>query len=116
MTPGREYCARQKGGHAAVTLGAMSAGRGVANAVGDVKGRGGDTPLDAWLLLMRVTRQEQRVVHLVERGLTNPEIAALLGVSPNTVRNQMASVFTKLRVSRRAELVYILGRVRGGDV
>jgi LuxR family maltose regulon positive regulatory protein len=60
---------------------------------------------------MGVTRQEQRVVHLVERGLTNAEIAHLLGVSRHTIRNQLASVFTKLEVSRRAELVYVLGRV-----
>ena len=65
---------------------------------------------------MGVTRQEQRVVHLVERGLTNPEIAGMLGVSMHTIRNQLASVFGKLQVSRRAELVYLLGRVWGGDV
>ena len=73
--------------------------------------RSSDSPLDSWLTLMGVTRQEQRVVHLVERGLTNAEIAHLLGVSRHTIRNQLASVFTKLEVSRRAELVYVLGRV-----
>ena len=76
----------------------------------------GDSRLDAWLALMGVTRQEQRVVLLVERGLTNPEIAELLGVSRHTIRNQVASVFGKLHVSRRAELVYLLGRVLGGEV
>ncbi len=105
----------------------MSAARGVAKAVDDSDERrtganrasaerGGDSPLDAWLALMGVTPREQRVVHLVERGLTNPEIAGLLGVSKNTIRNQLASVFGKLQVSRRAELVYVLGRVWGGDV
>ncbi len=73
--------------------------------------RTSDSPLDSWLALMGVTRQEQRVVHLVERGLTNAEIAHVLGVSRHTVRNQLASVFTKLEVSRRAELVYVLGRM-----
>jgi DNA-binding NarL/FixJ family response regulator len=76
----------------------------------------GDSRLDSWLVLMGVTPQEQRVVLLVERGLTNPEIAELLGVSRHTIRNQVASVFNKLQVSRRAELVYLLGRVLGGDV
>jgi DNA-binding NarL/FixJ family response regulator len=75
-----------------------------------------DSRLDSWLALMRVTPQEQRVVLLVERGLTNPEIAELLGVSRHTIRNQVASVFSKLQVSRRAELVYLLGRVLGGEV
>jgi DNA-binding NarL/FixJ family response regulator len=73
--------------------------------------RRGDSSLESWLELMGVTRQEQRVVHLVERGLTNSEIAEVLGVSRHTIRNQLASVFTKLEVSRRAELVYVLGRV-----
>jgi DNA-binding CsgD family transcriptional regulator len=71
---------------------------------------------DSWLARMGVTAQEQRVVRLVERGLTNPEIAEMLGVSRHTVRNQLASVFVKLQVSRRAELVYILGRVPDRDV
>jgi DNA-binding NarL/FixJ family response regulator len=79
-------------------------------------GGGGDSRLDSWLARMGVTRQEQRVVHLVERGLTNPEIAALLGVSRHTIRNQVASVFSKLQVSRRAELVYVLACVLGGGV
>jgi DNA-binding NarL/FixJ family response regulator len=76
----------------------------------------GDSRLGSWLALMAVTPQEQRVVLLVERGLTNPEIAELLGVSRHTIRNQLASVFSKLQVSRRAELVYLLGRVLVGDV
>jgi len=76
----------------------------------------GGSPLDSWLALKGVTRQEQRVVHLVERGLTNREIADVLGVSRHTIRNQLASVFTKLQVSRRAELVYFLGHVPVGDV
>jgi DNA-binding NarL/FixJ family response regulator len=64
---------------------------------------------------MELSRGEQRVVELVERGLTNPEIAAILRVSRFTVRNQLASVFRKLQVSRRTELVYLLGRDRMHD-
>ncbi len=64
---------------------------------------------------MGLSRGEQRVVDLVERGLTNPEIAAVLRVSRHTVRNQLASVFRKLQVSRRTELVYMLGRERMND-
>lgn len=69
-----------------------------------------------WLGRMGVTRQEQKVVGLLERGLTNPEIANVLGVSMHTVRNQLASVFRKLQVSRRAELVYIVSRASAGDI
>jgi len=34
----------------------------------------------------------------------------------DALKNQLASVFNKLHVSRRAELVYILGRVPAGDI
>jgi DNA-binding CsgD family transcriptional regulator len=51
--------------------------------------------------------KERQVTALVVRGLANREIAALLRVSPNTVRNQLAAVFRKLDVSTRAELVFV---------
>lgn len=48
--------------------------------------------------------REREVAGLVRRGLTNAEIASLVGVSMNTVRNQLASIFRRLGVSTRAEL------------
>jgi DNA-binding CsgD family transcriptional regulator len=57
---------------------------------------------------MGLTRAECQIVALVERGLTNDAIGLLLGRSPNTVRNQLASVFHKVHVSNRAELVFAL--------
>jgi len=51
---------------------------------------------------------EARVVALLERGLTNREISALLGISFNTVRNQIASAFRRAGASTRSELVYLL--------
>jgi DNA-binding CsgD family transcriptional regulator len=51
---------------------------------------------------------EARVGALVERGLTNGEIARVLGRSSHTVRNQLAVVFRKLHVSTRAELAFVL--------
>jgi DNA-binding CsgD family transcriptional regulator len=58
---------------------------------------------DAWSL----TRAESRTMELVVRGLTNVEVAGLLGVSPNTVRNTLAQVFKKVGVSRRTELAFV---------
>lgn len=49
---------------------------------------------------------ELRVASLVVRGLTNREVAQLLGISAITVRNQLAAVFRKTNVSTRAELAY----------
>jgi DNA-binding CsgD family transcriptional regulator len=51
---------------------------------------------------------ERRVAALLERGLTNREIAELVGVSANTVRNRVASAFRKIGAGRRAEFVYLM--------
>jgi DNA-binding CsgD family transcriptional regulator len=52
----------------------------------------------------RLTERELTVARLVARGFHNRDIAALLGTSPNTVRNQLAVIFRKLRIRGRAEL------------
>jgi DNA-binding CsgD family transcriptional regulator len=48
--------------------------------------------------------REREVAQLVVQGLRNREIAALLGSSPFTVRNQLARVFDALGVESRTEL------------
>jgi DNA-binding CsgD family transcriptional regulator len=55
-----------------------------------------------------ISNAEHRVLALMERGLTNAEIGQVLGRSPNTVRNTLASAFRKLDVTRRSEAVYQL--------
>jgi two-component system, NarL family, response regulator len=52
-----------------------------------------------------LTPRELEVLRLLVRGLTNREIAAVLGNSENTVRNHTVSIFAKLYVSDRAEAV-----------
>jgi len=48
---------------------------------------------------------EQAVVRAVLDGRSNAEIARARGTSPNTVANQLRSIYSKLRVSGRIELV-----------
>jgi LuxR family maltose regulon positive regulatory protein len=55
------------------------------------------------LLLEPLTEAEQRVLSLLARGRTNPEIAADLVVSINTVKTQVQSIFRKLNVKSRWE-------------
>ena len=57
--------------------------------------------------LSPLTDRELAVLRLMADRLTNPEIAARLGVSPHTVRNQIAAIFRKLNVSRRQEAVSV---------
>jgi len=52
-----------------------------------------------------LTPRELEVLKLLVAGLTNREIAAVLGNSENTVRNHTISIFAKLYVSDRAEAV-----------
>jgi DNA-binding CsgD family transcriptional regulator len=52
-----------------------------------------------------LTTREQEVVRAVARGLSNPEIAAELCLSPHTVRDHLKAVFGKVGVASRGELV-----------
>jgi two-component system NarL family response regulator len=52
-----------------------------------------------------LTPRELEVLNLLVAGLTNREIASVLGNSENTVRNHTISIFAKLYVSDRAEAV-----------
>lgn len=51
-----------------------------------------------------LTKREEEVVRLVERGLTNKDIAKELHLSEHTVRNNLFRIFDKLGVSSRVEL------------
>jgi predicted ATPase/DNA-binding CsgD family transcriptional regulator len=51
-----------------------------------------------------LTPAERDVADLVARGLTNPEIAARLGVTAGTIKDHVSSVLRKLSVRTRAEL------------
>lgn len=55
----------------------------------------------------RLTPMEQRIVELVCRGLTNPQIARELFVEHSTVRWHLRNVFRKLGVRTRTELASI---------
>ncbi|HYP24794.1 MAG TPA: helix-turn-helix transcriptional regulator [Actinomycetota bacterium] len=57
-----------------------------------------------------LTAAELRVIALVTEGLTNPQIAARLFVSAQTVKTHMKNVFRKLGVSSRAELAALATR------
>ena len=51
----------------------------------------------------RATRRETEVLRLVAAGKTNPEVAAELGVSRNTVKRHLDNLFAKLDLSTRTE-------------
>lgn len=51
-----------------------------------------------------LTAREREVLHLLAQGLDNAAIAAVLTLSPKTVRNVVSGVFAKLGCSDRAEV------------
>ncbi|HEV3472963.1 MAG TPA: helix-turn-helix transcriptional regulator [Actinomycetota bacterium] len=62
-----------------------------------------------------LSRAERKVVALVQKRLTNPEIAARLYVSPRTVQTHLYNVFKKLGVKSRSELAAVASRVGASD-
>ena len=52
-----------------------------------------------------ITEREAQVLQLLAEGRSNKEIAARLGVSPNTVKTHVARLFEKLQVARRTEAI-----------
>ncbi len=59
----------------------------------------------AALASLGITLREQQVLDLLAAGRSNKEIAAKLGISPNTVKTQVASLYQKLEVQRRTQAV-----------
>jgi DNA-binding CsgD family transcriptional regulator len=55
--------------------------------------------------VVKLTPAEAEVVAYAARGLTNREIAATLGKSSGTVKNQLARVYEKLGVRSRLHLI-----------
>lgn len=52
-----------------------------------------------------ITEREVEILRLVQRGSSNHEIGAALGISPLTVKNHTQKIFRKLKVQNRAHAV-----------
>jgi DNA-binding NarL/FixJ family response regulator len=55
--------------------------------------------------LKRLTAREREILGLVCEGCTDAEMADILNLSQNTVRNHLASLFRKIGVNRRSAAV-----------
>ncbi len=65
-----------------------------------VKNRGVPTPAER---LSQLSPQERRVVALLAGGRTNKEIGDQLGLTEKTVKNYLATIFSKLNITRRTQ-------------
>jgi DNA-binding CsgD family transcriptional regulator len=61
--------------------------------------------------LSDLTMREHEVVMAVAHGLGNKQIAARLGISPRTVENHLRSIYDKLQINSRTQLVSLLYRI-----
>jgi DNA-binding CsgD family transcriptional regulator len=60
-----------------------------------------ERPVSGWASL---TDTERDIAALVARGLTNPQVAGRMFISPHTVKFHLAQVFRKLHIGSRVEL------------
>ncbi len=65
------------------------------------------TPNERAQVSLGITDREREVLQLLADGRSNKEIAARLGLSPNTVKTHVARLFEKLRVARRTEAILL---------
>lgn len=57
-----------------------------------------------------LTEREEEVIYWVSQGKTNADIAIILGISSNTVRNHLHNASEKLSASNRVELVSFMAQ------
>jgi two-component system NarL family response regulator len=55
------------------------------------------------MLRSSLTTRECEILEMIAKGLTNKQIASILNISDNTVRNHLNSIMEKLEVSDRTE-------------
>jgi len=69
----------------------------------------GAEPLNAAgsVSLKAFTPRETQVLDAIAGGLTNPEIAALLGIAEKTMRNHVTHIFAKLGATSRSQAIVI---------
>ena len=73
----------------------------------------------AYVLELQVeslTSREHQMAHAVARGLRNRQIAVEFGISEETVKKHLATIYDKLDLSGRVELtIHVLNARRNAD-
>lgn len=59
---------------------------------------------DGTLQVESLTRREREMAHAVSRGLRNRQIAVEFGISEETVKKHLATIYGKLAINGRVQL------------
>ena len=70
------------------------------------------TPMTDTVFIESLTARERQVAEAVSRGLTNRQIAAEFGISAETVKRHLASIYGKLALHGRVALAIHVIRTR----
>lgn len=73
----------------------------------DKSGGNGDKRIKDWeeMKIESVTRREHEIINMVSRGMKNKEIGKTLFISEATVRHHLSSIYSKLDLADRLNLV-----------
>jgi DNA-binding NarL/FixJ family response regulator len=66
-------------------------------------------------MLSELSDREREVLEWIAAGYNNSEIARKLVISPNTVRNHITSIFSKLQAADRAKLIVMAKKAGLGE-
>jgi DNA-binding NarL/FixJ family response regulator len=55
-------------------------------------------------IMLALTKRERQIFEMVQRGMSNREIAAELKLSLRTIENNLSIIYDKTRVKSRMEL------------
>lgn len=79
------------------------------------EGENGLAPTDESLSRYNITSREGEIIELIITGCSNREIADTLYISPSTVRNHIYSIYQKLNINSRLQLVSRILIEKGGN-
>lgn len=66
--------------------------------------------------MYQLTAREREVLDLVNRGMSNPQIAAELSISENTVKRHVNNVFRKTETQSRHEILFKISNINEIDL
>lgn len=72
----------------------------------------GSEILNMFLSKFEITQREKEIIEYILAGHTNSEIGEKLFISPNTVKNHIYSIYKKMNIKNRYELIHKLSELQ----